>query len=131
LRYGRPRQYEGHLSPEQWQSLLAESKFLLGLGDPLLGPSAVDALAAGCVFLNPRYKAPVKEVYWSQHPWVEKAAPPEYVCSFDQGDAEQAAKCVEKALEADLPPLILPDLTKEAFMARLRGVLAKADRRQV
>lgn len=42
----------------------------LGLGNPLVGPSAVDAVVAGCVYINPTYKRPTKDVYWSQHPFV-------------------------------------------------------------
>ena len=36
--------YHGHQTPASWAALLAGSKFMLGLGDPLLGPSAVDAV---------------------------------------------------------------------------------------
>ena len=43
--------------------------FMLGLGN-LFGASAVDAVVAGCVYINPTYKTPVKDVYWSQHPYL-------------------------------------------------------------
>ena len=42
---------------------------MLGLGNPLVGPSAVDAVVAGCVYIDPTYDAPVKDVYHSQVTW--------------------------------------------------------------
>lgn len=47
-------------------------RFMIGLGNPLVGPSAVDAVVAGCVYINPIYDQPMKEMYWSQHPFLEK-----------------------------------------------------------
>ena len=55
--------FHGHLSGDEWRALLLRSKFVLGLGNPLVGPSAVDAIVAGCVYINPAYAAPVKDVY--------------------------------------------------------------------
>jgi len=40
-----------------------------GLGDPLLGPSAIEAAAAGVMFINPVYRRP-KRGYHSQHQFV-------------------------------------------------------------
>ena len=31
---------------------------IVGMGDPLLGPSAIDAIAMGCMFINPLYTKP-------------------------------------------------------------------------
>lgn len=72
--------WHGSLSRSAWRELLLESKvhfilieevltttrlieqrlqFLIGLGDPLLGPSAIDAIAFGNVYINPIYKNPM------------------------------------------------------------------------
>eukprot|EP01035_Chromulina_nebulosa_P019997 gene19997-25969_t len=37
----------GHQNTDEWFNLLSKSKFLLGLGNPLLGPSAIDAISLG------------------------------------------------------------------------------------
>ena len=50
--------WHGSLSDTDWMVLLRESKFLLGLGDPVLGPSAIDAVASGVVYINPVYAEP-------------------------------------------------------------------------
>lgn len=109
----------GHQSPEGWRRLLSESRFLLGLGDPLLGPSAIDAISVGCVYINPTYPKPIKAVYTSQHPYAAEHIGSPYVCTADYDDAEALLACVDKALAADLPPMIPPQLTKPAYMARL------------
>lgn len=53
-------------------------------GDPLSGPSAVDAVMAGCVYLNPVYATPTKKIYNSQHPYLAESVGEPYVCSFEQ-----------------------------------------------
>ncbi|CAM9101621.1 unnamed protein product [Discosporangium mesarthrocarpum] len=115
--------YHGHLSQEEWATLLAESKFMIGLGDPLAGPSAVDAVVAGCAYLNPHYRKPVKGFH-SQHPFLEKLGEP-YVCTFMEGDVTKARACALKALSQDLPPMIPPQFTKDAYMGRVRAIFGE------
>ena len=42
----------GHQSKAQWEQLPSTSLFLVGAGDPLLGPSALEAFAHGCVYIG-------------------------------------------------------------------------------
>eukprot|EP01062_Namystynia_karyoxenos_P046340 TRINITY_DN34681_c0_g1_i3.p1 TRINITY_DN34681_c0_g1~~TRINITY_DN34681_c0_g1_i3.p1 ORF type:complete len:471 (+),score=102.29 TRINITY_DN34681_c0_g1_i3:105-1517(+) len=42
--------------PRQWRQLLGNAAFLLGVGDPVLGPSALEALAHGTTVLLPPAK---------------------------------------------------------------------------
>lgn len=42
-----------------------------GLGDPLLGPSAIEAVASGVMFINPEYDTPKQDIYHSQHPFLK------------------------------------------------------------
>lgn len=115
----------GHQSPEEWHSLLSESKFLLGLGSPLLGPSAIDAVAAGCMYINPIYSEPFAhndQLFNSQHPYaVEKVGEP-YVCSYKENDFISLQKCIDKAREAELVPYIPYDFTKAAYRKRVRTI---------
>ena len=68
--------YHGHLTKEGWNGLLSTSRFMIGLGNPLVGPSAVDAVVAGAVYINPVYAKPVREVYRSQvTPTPRRATP--------------------------------------------------------
>jgi CheY-like chemotaxis protein len=112
----------GHLTSEQWFEHLARSKFLLGLGNPLLGPSAIDAVSLGCMFIDPIYKTQAHIAkYISQHPYLHTALP-EYVCTYPEGNAEELAKCVKKALATNLPPKIPDELTREAYVNRVKEI---------
>ena len=115
----------GHRRAKEWHSLLLESKFLLGLGSPLLGPSAIDAVSAGCMYINPIYEKPFPhndQLYSSQHPYaVEKVGEP-YVCSYMENDAKSLQECVDKAMNTDLVPFIPYDFTKEAYIQRVRTI---------
>lgn len=62
--------------------LFAPPASIAATGDPLSGPSAVDAVVAGCTYLNPVYTTPMKKLYNSQHPFLEQSVGEPHVCSF-------------------------------------------------
>jgi len=114
----------------EWQKLLRASRFLLGLGDPLLGPSAVEALAQGCLLIIPRFDAPKPYadglLAHTQHDGVALVAPPEYVCLYsltEEGVASELMDCVRRALSTALPPLRIPEFAREAHRERVRRIL--------
>lgn len=115
--------WRGHQSPAEWRALLHRSKFLLGLGNPLLGPSALDAIAAGSMYINPVYNTPAYDgTYTSQHPFaVQKIGPP-HVCSYREDSLEELRACVRLAMDTELEPLIPRELTKEAHIERVRAI---------
>ena len=91
-------------------------------GDPLMGPSAVDAVAAGCVYINPVLEPPVRGRFRSQHPFLEAVGPP-HVCTVALADVEGVLACVRTAVATDLPPFVPPELTEGQYLARLAGIL--------
>ncbi|KAJ8599536.1 hypothetical protein CTAYLR_007114 [Chrysophaeum taylorii] len=113
--------FHGHLTKEKWSALLSEAKFVLGLGDPLLGPSALDAVAHGSTYVDPDYPKLVKQRYGSQHPYLRQVLGGEpYVCAAKLDDPDSYVRCATRALQGPpLKSLILPDFTKPAYMARL------------
>jgi hypothetical protein len=112
----------GHQSGQEWLTLLASSKFLLGMGHPLLGPSAVDAASLGCMFINAKYKSPQLEAkYTSQHPWIAEVAP-QYVCTYEEDNILQLLTCVEKALKTELKPFIPTELQKKNYLQRVKNI---------
>jgi hypothetical protein len=119
--------FHGHSTPADWNALLAESKFMIGMGDPLAGPSAIDAIVNGAVYINPRYKHSVKDVYTSQHPYLEKSVGFPYVCTADLDKKWEVMKCVKEAVEReeDLPGLIPKELMKVEYMKRVKTIFAK------
>ncbi len=112
----------GHQSREGWFKLLASSKFLIGLGNPLLGPSAVDAVSVGCMFFNPIYNEPMLEAkYVSQHPYIADVFP-DSVCSYQENDVASLLKCVDKARNAKIAPKIPDELKKDQYLERVRSI---------
>ena len=114
--------WDGHQSPEGWKRLLSQSKFMIGLGDPLLGPSAIDAVSMGCVYINPIYKTKVRDIHRTQHDFAANVIGPPYVCNADLDDRSSVMKCVEKALTLEMPPFVPPDLLHEAYINRVRSI---------
>ena len=121
--------WHGPLSTKEWKALLKESKFLIGLGDPLLGPSAIDAISAGAVYINPIYKVKEKKLgggkvrhYNSQHPYAETIIGSPSVCNYNEDSTVEALSCVKYALTTDIAPFIPRDFTLEAHIARVKDI---------
>eukprot|EP01039_Chlorochromonas_danica_P010326 gene10326-11430_t len=114
--------FAGHLRPEAWLELLAGSRFLLGLGHPLLGPSALDAVSVGCLFINPVYSQPQLEAgYRSQHAYLSEKLP-SHVCDYPAGNAAAALECVERAVRVDLSAVIPEDMREEIYLDRVKDI---------
>lgn len=116
--------WHGHQDKAGWLQLLAESKFLLGLGDPLLGPSAVDAVSMGCVYINPVHDKPVRGRFKTQHDYAAEKIGAPYVCNANLNDISSVKACVEFALKSDLPPFIPADFEHDAYVARVKELFA-------
>lgn len=123
----------GHLDPTKWHELLAESKFLIGMGNPILGPSAIDAISMGCLFIDPIYQKGSRSVckkssngncYNSQHPFaVERIGQP-YVCSYREHNSVELKHCIKLALKTTLQPMIPKELEKEEYVRRVKYIFS-------
>jgi len=126
----------GAMEPSAWQALLRESSFVLGLGDPVSGPTALEALAEGCAYLNPRYSAPrlVNDVpelaIDSQHPYAARIGPP-FVHTIDLRDRDALVRAAEASFDTaarltDRAPLedALVPFTRDRYVERLRALIA-------
>jgi hypothetical protein len=116
--------WHGHQNKDGWMHLLAESKFLLGLGDPLLGPSAIDAISMGCVYINPVHDKPVRDHFKTQHDYAIAKIGAPYVCNANLNDIKSVKRCVEFALKSDLPPFIPPDFEHDTYVARVQNIFS-------
>lgn len=128
----------GAMEPDAWHALLDESSFVLGLGDPISGPTALEAVAAGCVYLNPRY-SPARHVNGipdlaidSQHPYAARLGPP-FVHTIDLSDHTSVVRAAELSFDsasrvADRAPLdqALRPFTRQHYIERLRSLIADA-----
>lgn len=99
-------------------------------GDPLLGPSAMDAISAGAVYINPIYKNKAKKIggrdklqnFNSQHPYAENFIGEPSVCNYNEDSAVEALSCVQYALSKEIEPFIPKDFTQEAHVARVKTI---------
>lgn len=113
-------QWIGFQNKNQWMNLLSKSKFLLGLGDPLLGPSAIDAISMGCMYINPVYSKKLDNMdVQSQHPYANDRIGEPYVCSYHEENIYQLKECIQKAKSTKLEPFIPHDFTFEEYLSRV------------
>ena len=96
----------------------------------MLGPSAMDAISAGAVYINPIYKNKEKKIgghdkpqlFNSQHPYAEKFIGKPSVCNYNEDSAVEALSCVQYALSTDITPFIPKEFTQEAHVARVKNI---------
>lgn len=124
--------FHGSMDKNEWTKLLTSSKYLIGLGNPLLGPSALDALAAGTMYIDPVYDKvkvrPTDDSYLhmvSQHPYLKEKVGEPYVCSVDILDKVSVERCIQKALVTDLKPYVPPDFTEPYLLDRVTKIMEK------
>ena len=108
-----------------YHSFLPTTPLAPGAGDPLIGPSALDAAAAGTVFLNPHFSAPKLEFFDSQHPFLESASH-DHACAVDLDSPHTVLGCARRALTADLPPFVPPEMARDAYLTRLKAIVQPA-----
>ena len=123
------------LNEGQFSDLLCKTHFLLGLGDPAMGPTALEMLAHGGLYFNPTYSTPLRfsnknaaHTADSQHPYL-RGKPG--VCDIDWGSGAAfeatASKCLELAIqEGAYPatPSAISDFSEDAFCKRVSQIFS-------
>ncbi|XP_013421289.1 alpha-1,6-mannosylglycoprotein 6-beta-N-acetylglucosaminyltransferase A isoform X1 [Lingula anatina] len=131
----------GILSPGEIQKLLRESKIFVGLGFPYEGPAPLEAIAAGCVFLNPKFSPPhtsqntkffkgkptLREVT-SQHPYAEVYIHEPYVYTVDINNLEELRTALRKIKQqSQVEPYLPYEYSEEGMLQRVNIFLEKQD----
>jgi hypothetical protein len=100
------------------------------MGDPIDGLAAVEALAAGCVVLLPRFspprklhRKPIKRRWSSQHPTLEAIGAP-HVFVVDYDDATALAETLAKVRSAQASRLVVEAFAPSGFYRRVETLLA-------
>uniref|UniRef100_A0A8C2Z798 alpha-1,6-mannosyl-glycoprotein 6-beta-N-acetylglucosaminyltransferase n=1 Tax=Cyclopterus lumpus TaxID=8103 RepID=A0A8C2Z798_CYCLU len=125
----------GLLTQELFLRLLRRAKVFVGLGFPYEGPAPIEAIALGCVFLQPRFHPPHSsdnnEFYKgkpttrqisSQHPYAEKFIGKPHVWTVDvtnKTDVREAARAILRT-----EPFTPREFTCEGMLERVRGYIA-------
>ncbi len=94
---------------------MQEAKVFIGLGFPYEGPAPLEAVANGCVFLNPqlsppldRYNSPFLKAkptlrsLTSQNPYTEHFISDPHVFTFDANDNAAIIRVMEKISKIDV-----------------------------
>lgn len=114
----------------EFLQLMTSSKFLLGVGMPVDGPTALEAIAHGCAFINPVFFPPRQQGgkptrfnYTSQHPFLEANFGPPHVYTIDIFDHEVVERTVRTILDSPPPPPIVhPSFSPQAYLNNLRKI---------
>lgn len=110
--------------------LMTGARFLLGIGMPVDGPTALEAIAHGCPFINPIFNPPLQQAgkptrfsYTSQHPFIEANFGPPHVYTIDIYDHEVVEKTIRTILSSPPPaPFVHPSNTPQVYLANLRSI---------
>lgn len=120
----------GLLDAAGYARLLGEAQVALGLGDPVLGPGALDALEHGCAVVQVKYPKPRVEKWvnprlpWrTQHDFVDAVGAP-WVASVSLEEYPDAVRRALDAVAREPPRSRLPaEYSDAALLGRVEGWL--------
>ncbi|XP_049419527.1 alpha-1,6-mannosylglycoprotein 6-beta-N-acetylglucosaminyltransferase B-like [Epinephelus fuscoguttatus] len=127
----------GLLTQERFLRLLRRAKVFLGLGFPYEGPAPIEAIALGCVFLQPRFDPPhssdnndfykgkptTREIS-SQHPYAEKFIGKPHVWTVDVTNKTEVREVVRVIQRTEVKPFTPREFTCEGMLERVHTYIA-------
>ncbi|WVW85125.1 hypothetical protein I302_107162 [Kwoniella bestiolae CBS 10118] len=124
----------GKIGPDQFLDELANSRILIGVGNPPLSPSPYVALCMGTPFLNPIKKwdedNPEDRSKWvSQHNYLKWLDPP-YVYNVPAHSYSQFISAISQAIQNPPPRYVDPPMTIENVRRRVER-LVESDWREL
>ena len=101
----------GYVNQSSFLQLLRQSKVYVGLGKPPEGPAALEAIANGAIFLQPKYdppldsyaglQKPTSRLLTSQNPFMETLGG-NYSITYSQQDVEDIKVAIEAVKLANI-----------------------------
>ncbi|XP_057201460.1 alpha-1,6-mannosylglycoprotein 6-beta-N-acetylglucosaminyltransferase B isoform X1 [Triplophysa rosa] len=130
----------GLLPQQELQQLLRKAKLFMGLGFPYEGPAPLEAIANGCVFLQPKFNParssqnheffrgkPTSREVSSQHPYAEHYIGKPHVITADFNNSEEFEAAVREILNVKVEPLIPFEYTCEGMLERVNAYIQNQD----
>ncbi|KAM9837962.1 alpha-1,6-mannosylglycoprotein 6-beta-N-acetylglucosaminyltransferase B-like [Aulostomus maculatus] len=127
----------GLLTQERFLQLLRRAKVFVGLGFPYEGPAPIEAIALGCVFLQPRldpphssdnndfYKGkPTTRQISSQHPYAEEFIGKPHVWTVDMTNRTDVQEAVRAILRTEVKPFTPCDFSCEGMLKRVHDYIS-------
>ncbi|PFX27445.1 Alpha-1,6-mannosylglycoprotein 6-beta-N-acetylglucosaminyltransferase A [Stylophora pistillata] len=121
-------------------SLFQSSKVFVGLGMPFEGPAALEALANGCFFINPKFTPaydrlnhgffagkPMDRKITSQNPYAEVFIGMPFVQTVDIENQVEVEEAVKNILESKATPHLPYEFTVLGMLERLNAYVEYQD----
>ncbi|KIO19856.1 glycosyltransferase family 18 protein, partial [Tulasnella calospora MUT 4182] len=113
----------------EFQKIIANSRVMFGLGNPLLSPTPYEALCLGIPFINPvrrwdKTDLNNKMAWTGQHDaLIYEGLDEPYVYHVELGDREGFRAALRKAMSTPIERYIPPHMTSSAFLGRMKTLL--------
>ncbi|XP_068610972.1 alpha-1,6-mannosylglycoprotein 6-beta-N-acetylglucosaminyltransferase B-like [Brachionichthys hirsutus] len=127
----------GLLTQERFLRLLRRARVFVGLGFPYEGPAPIEAIALGCVFLQPRFDPPHSsdnnEFYKgkpttrqisSQHPYAETFIGKPHVWTVNPTNKTDVREAVRAILRTEVKPFTPREFACEGMLERVESYIA-------
>ncbi|XP_028286205.1 alpha-1,6-mannosylglycoprotein 6-beta-N-acetylglucosaminyltransferase B-like [Parambassis ranga] len=126
----------GLLTQEHFLGLLRRAKVFVGLGFPYEGPAPIEAIALGCVFLQPKFDPPhssenndfykgkpTTRQISSQHPYAEEFIGKPYVWTVNVTNKTDIQEAVKAILSTEVKPFTPQEFTCVGMLERVHGYI--------
>ncbi|XP_059892565.1 alpha-1,6-mannosylglycoprotein 6-beta-N-acetylglucosaminyltransferase B-like [Gadus macrocephalus] len=127
----------GLLAQDQFHRLLNRAKVFVGLGFPYEGPAPIEALALGCVFLQPSLTPPNSSSFYrgkpttrevsSQHPYAEHFVGKPYVWTVDASNLTAVRQAIRDIKLTQVKPFTPREFTCAGMLERLQAYITHQD----
>ncbi|KAJ8002072.1 hypothetical protein DPEC_G00176000 [Dallia pectoralis] len=130
----------GLLPQHELQTLLRRAKLFIGFGFPYEGPAPLEAIANGCIYLQPKFRPPhsslnheffrgkptSREVS-SQHPYAEQYIGRPHVMTVDYNDSQEFDTAIREIMRTKVEPYLPYEYTCEGMLERVHAYIQHQD----
>ncbi|XP_015224510.1 PREDICTED: alpha-1,6-mannosylglycoprotein 6-beta-N-acetylglucosaminyltransferase B-like, partial [Cyprinodon variegatus] len=126
----------GLLPQQELQQLLRKAKLFIGFGFPYEGPAPLEAIANGCIFLQPKFNPPHSSLNHeffrgkptsrkvsSQHPYAEEYIGRPHVITIDFNNSEVFEATIREIMKIDVEPFLPYEYTCEGMLERVHAYI--------
>nr|XP_046163411.1 alpha-1,6-mannosylglycoprotein 6-beta-N-acetylglucosaminyltransferase B-like isoform X4 [Oncorhynchus gorbuscha] len=126
----------GLLPQQELQQLLRKAKLFIGFGFPYEGPAPLEAIANGCIFLQPMFKPshsslnheffkgkPTSRQVSSQHPYAEQYIGRPHVITVDFNNSQEFESAIRDILRTKVEPYLPYEYTCEGMLERVHAYI--------
>uniref|UniRef100_A0A3B3ZSA2 alpha-1,6-mannosyl-glycoprotein 6-beta-N-acetylglucosaminyltransferase n=1 Tax=Periophthalmus magnuspinnatus TaxID=409849 RepID=A0A3B3ZSA2_9GOBI len=126
----------GLLPQHELQQLLRKAKLFIGFGFPYEGPAPLEAIANGCIFLQPKFNPPHSSLNHeffrgkptsrqvsAQHPYAEQYIGKPHVITVDFNNTEEFEAAIREIMSAKVEPYLPYEYTCEGMLERVHAYI--------